>query len=467
MRPSLWHAIAHGAGGHAAVGRDRDEQAGLVGVGHPGAVRVGDAHLQDATVAIDVLDRQAGPSMPVAVRPRTHARPSELRHVRQHPFRTVRVDARNDVERPAAHGSGDLFVAGDEAVDQMVQDVARGDGGGELLGVDAGVDPVRGLGVVRAVGGVRDGDEQEFTAFVGPAVRLHGDEVRVVRAELVEPCRQLVVPQEPVELVRDCHGRTLERRSSIASMTGTLVILRHGQSVWNLANLFTGWHDVELTELGIAEASAAGRTMRDEGLQFDTSHTSLQTRAVVTQHYALAEMDQSWLPVERSWRLNERHYGALQGLDKKETTAKYGAEQVHAWRRRYAIPPPPVDVDSPEHPINDPRYRHLPPDVLPAVGVPARRRRPRAAVLVRPRRPAAPGRRDRADHRARQLAAGAAQAPRRGERRRHRRREHPDGRAASVSIRRAASRCTSAGYLGDAEAVAAAAEAVARQAGTA
>jgi len=149
-------------------------------------------------------------------------------------------------------------------------------------------------------------------------------------------------------------------------MTGQLVILRHGQSEWNLKNLFTGWHDVPLTEQGIAEATASGVTMADAGIRFDTSHTSLQTRAVVTQNLALAAMGQEWLPVERNWRLNERHYGALQGLDKKETTERHGAEQVHAWRRGYTTPPPPVDLDSPEHPVNDPRYAHLPPDVLPA-----------------------------------------------------------------------------------------------------
>lgn len=148
-------------------------------------------------------------------------------------------------------------------------------------------------------------------------------------------------------------------------MSGTLVILRHGQSEWNLANLFTGWRDVALTEQGVAEAVAAGDTMRAAGLRFDTSHTSLQTRAVVTHHLALAAMDQVWLPVERSWRLNERHYGTLQGLDKKATTELYGPEQVHAWRRGYATPPPAVGLDSPEHPANDERYRHLPPDVLP------------------------------------------------------------------------------------------------------
>ncbi|MEM8618238.1 MAG: 2,3-diphosphoglycerate-dependent phosphoglycerate mutase [Actinomycetota bacterium] len=149
-------------------------------------------------------------------------------------------------------------------------------------------------------------------------------------------------------------------------MTGILVILRHGQSEWNLQNLFTGWHDVSLTDKGVEEAKAAGQTMLDSGLRFDTSHTSLQTRAVVTQNLALRSMDQVWIPVNRNWRLNERHYGALQGLDKKETTEQYGAEQVHAWRRSYDTPPPPVDPGSPEHPRNDPRYRLLPPDVLPA-----------------------------------------------------------------------------------------------------
>jgi 2,3-bisphosphoglycerate-dependent phosphoglycerate mutase len=152
----------------------------------------------------------------------------------------------------------------------------------------------------------------------------------------------------------------------MVAMTGTLVILRHGQSTWNLQNLFTGWHDVPLTPQGEAEAVAAGRTMAAAGLRFDTSHTSLQTRAVLTHNMALAEMDQVWLPVQRSWRLNERHYGALQGLDKKATSERHGADQVHLWRRSYDVPPPPVDLDSPEHPCHDPRYAHLPADVLPA-----------------------------------------------------------------------------------------------------
>jgi 2,3-bisphosphoglycerate-dependent phosphoglycerate mutase len=149
-------------------------------------------------------------------------------------------------------------------------------------------------------------------------------------------------------------------------MTGTLVILRHGESTWNKANLFTGWHDVPLSDKGLAEAAAAGRTMAEAGLRFDVAHTSVLARAVMTCHLALDEMGQVWLPVQRNWRLNERHYGALQGLDKKETTARHGAEQTQLWRRSYDVPPPPVDADSPEHPATDPRYRLLPPDVLPA-----------------------------------------------------------------------------------------------------
>jgi 2,3-bisphosphoglycerate-dependent phosphoglycerate mutase len=149
-------------------------------------------------------------------------------------------------------------------------------------------------------------------------------------------------------------------------MVGTLVMLRHGQSTWNFRNLFTGWHDVPLTEKGVAEAIAAGHTLAAEGLRFDVAHTSVLTRAVVTNHLALDALGQVWLPVQRHWRLNERHYGALQGLDKIATTERHGAEQTHLWRRSYEIPPPPVDISSQEHPINDARYRLLPPDVLPA-----------------------------------------------------------------------------------------------------
>jgi 2,3-bisphosphoglycerate-dependent phosphoglycerate mutase len=150
------------------------------------------------------------------------------------------------------------------------------------------------------------------------------------------------------------------------AMTGTLVMLRHGESEWNRLNLFTGWHDVPMTDKGLGEATAAGRTMAEAGLRFDVAHTSLLTRAVVTCHLALDAMGMVWLPVQRHWRLNERHYGALQGLDKKETTERHGAEQTNLWRRSFDVPPPPVDLDSPEHPRNDARYARLAPDVLPA-----------------------------------------------------------------------------------------------------
>ena len=149
-------------------------------------------------------------------------------------------------------------------------------------------------------------------------------------------------------------------------MPGTMVTLRHGQSTWNLENLFTGWRDVPLTAQGEAEAVAGGRVMAEAGLRFDIAHTSVLTRAVMTNHLALHEMDLVWLPVQRHWRLNERHYGALQGLDKKATTERHGAEQTKLWRRSYDVPPPPVDESSREHPVNDPRYRLLPREVLPA-----------------------------------------------------------------------------------------------------
>jgi 2,3-bisphosphoglycerate-dependent phosphoglycerate mutase len=150
------------------------------------------------------------------------------------------------------------------------------------------------------------------------------------------------------------------------SSIGTLVVVRHGESTWNQQNLFTGWHDVPLSAKGEIEAAAAGRTMRDAGLVFDVGHTSLLTRAVETAHLALQAMDQQWLPLQRSWRLNERHYGALQGLDKKETTERHGEAQTKLWRRSFDVPPPVVDASSSEHPRHDVRYRQLPPDVLPA-----------------------------------------------------------------------------------------------------
>jgi 2,3-bisphosphoglycerate-dependent phosphoglycerate mutase len=149
-------------------------------------------------------------------------------------------------------------------------------------------------------------------------------------------------------------------------MGHTLVLLRHGQSDWNEKNLFTGWVDVPLSARGVEEARSAGRTMRQAELRFDVVHTSVLRRAVATANIALEEMELDWLPVRRHWRLNERHYGALQGLDKKATAERYGKDQVFAWRRSYDVPPPPLPAGDVGHPRNDPRYAALAPDILPA-----------------------------------------------------------------------------------------------------
>lgn len=145
-----------------------------------------------------------------------------------------------------------------------------------------------------------------------------------------------------------------------------LVLLRHGQSTWNLENRFTGWTDVGLTAQGEAEAREAGRLIRDEGLEFDRVYTSVLQRAIKTLWIALDEMERVYLPVERHWRLNERHYGALQGLNKAETAAQHGQDQVLQWRRSYDLPPPPLALDDERHPRHDPRYRKLSDAQLPA-----------------------------------------------------------------------------------------------------
>ena len=136
----------------------------------------------------------------------------------------------------------------------------------------------------------------------------------------------------------------------------TLVLLRHGESAWNLANRFTGWTDVDLTEAGRRQARTAGALLRDGGFEFDVAFTSVLKRAIRTLWIALDEMDRMWVPVHRDWRLNERHYGALQGLDKAETAARYGEDQVLKWRRSYDEPPPALDPGDERHPGGDPRY---------------------------------------------------------------------------------------------------------------
>jgi 2,3-bisphosphoglycerate-dependent phosphoglycerate mutase len=149
-------------------------------------------------------------------------------------------------------------------------------------------------------------------------------------------------------------------------MPSRLVLLRHGTSEWNDKNLFTGWYDADLNEKGRAEASRAGRDLQAAGILPDVVHTSVQTRAIRTAQLTLDELGRLWIPVRRSWRLNERHYGALQGLDKAETAAKYGQEQFMVWRRSYDVPPPPLALDDERHARFDPRYASLPPDVIPA-----------------------------------------------------------------------------------------------------
>lgn len=149
------------------------------------------------------------------------------------------------------------------------------------------------------------------------------------------------------------------------AQTKKLVLLRHGESLWNKENRFTGWTDVDLSEKGMQEAHEAGRTLKQQGFTFDLAFTSVLKRAIRTLWIVLDEMDLMWIPVVRSWRLNERHYGALQGLNKAETASKFGDEQVHIWRRSYDVPPPALTPDDPRHAGKDPRYQSLTPEQIP------------------------------------------------------------------------------------------------------
>ncbi|UQS84969.1 2,3-diphosphoglycerate-dependent phosphoglycerate mutase [Apilactobacillus apisilvae] len=144
-----------------------------------------------------------------------------------------------------------------------------------------------------------------------------------------------------------------------------LVLIRHGQSQWNLSNKFTGWEDVDLSDKGVEEAKEAGKLVKEAGLEFDYAFTSVLTRAIKTLHYVLEESDQLWIPETKTWRLNERHYGSLQGLNKKETAEKYGDEQVHIWRRSYDTLPPLLSPDDEGSAVNDRRYSDLDPNIIP------------------------------------------------------------------------------------------------------
>ena len=145
-----------------------------------------------------------------------------------------------------------------------------------------------------------------------------------------------------------------------------LVLLRHGESEWNRENLFTGWYDCDITDTGRAEAAAAGGMLTEAGIAPDVVHTSLQLRAIRTANLALESMGRLWVPVRRSWRLNERHYGDLTGKNKKETVDQYGADQVLVWRRSYDVPPPAIAADNRFNPNDDPRYASLPPELVPS-----------------------------------------------------------------------------------------------------
>jgi 2,3-bisphosphoglycerate-dependent phosphoglycerate mutase len=146
----------------------------------------------------------------------------------------------------------------------------------------------------------------------------------------------------------------------------TLVVVRHGESVWNKENRFTGWKDVDLSDKGVSEAQKAGKILKEKGFVFDLAYTSRLTRAIRTLNFILDEMGLQWIPVKKEWRLNERHYGDLQGLNKAETAEKHGEEQVKIWRRSFDTPPPLMALTNPEHPSHDPRYSDVSPSVLPA-----------------------------------------------------------------------------------------------------
>ncbi len=190
-----------------------------------------------------------------------------------------------------------------------------------------------------------------------------------------------------------------------------LVLLRHGESIWNKENLFTGWTDVGLSEKGLQEAVEGGRQLRKDGFVFDVAYTSVLKRAIKTLWVALEEMDQMWIPIHNTWRLNERHYGALQGLNKAQTAEKYGEAQVKIWRRSYDIQPPALTPDDDRYPGKDPRYAGLSPPGIAAHRVPERHRGAHPALLARYHRARGALRQARHRRRTRQQLARAGEVP--------------------------------------------------------
>jgi 2,3-bisphosphoglycerate-dependent phosphoglycerate mutase len=162
------------------------------------------------------------------------------------------------------------------------------------------------------------------------------------------------------------HGSSFFTKTEGDKAVYKLVLIRHGESLWNQENRFTGWQDVDLSEKGRVEALKGGKALKDRGFTFDIAFTSVLKRAINTLNFVLQELDEVWLPVHKDWRLNERHYGALQGLNKAETAARHGEEQVKIWRRSYDTPPPPMDMSDERHPSHDLRYKDIDPKLLPS-----------------------------------------------------------------------------------------------------
>ena len=277
-------------------------------------------------------------------------------------------------------------------------------------------------------GARRHGSHGDRRRVLRAAVRVRRDDTgardaeragaqRRGRARAVGGLRATRAPVVPVELTARAHDQHVPR-TRYGGAVPTLVLLRHGQSEWNEKNLFTGWHDVGLTARGEAEAAEAGRLLAAEpGLDLRVLHTSVLTRAIRTAELRLAAAERSWLPVRRSWRLNERHYGDLTGKDKRQVAEEFGMDQLLAWRRSYDVPPPPMPLGDERRSDADPRYRDVPPELLPATEclkdvvervLPYYDGRDRARPARR-----GPPRRRRGRRRARQLAARAADAPRR------------------------------------------------------
>src|SRR5262245_16733286 len=295
-------------------------------------------------------------------------------HDEVHRLREVAVAIADHLHRVA-----DRLVFGPRVHHERVVDGDTGDQVDAICLHLVGAQHEPGKVEVGAAGCERAGDgEQHDLARAEQLTRLSGLRHAVVARDRHRDVGDAVADLDGhASLFRSSWGREVVRHADyratarwyapdVSGTSHTLVRLRHGQSEWNLANLFTGWVDVGLSDQGRDEAASAGVALRDAGVEPDVLHTSLQKRAIHTAELALLELDRSWIPVRRSWRLNERHYGALQGKDKKQTTDEFGADQVKIWRRSYDTRPPPLEAPALAAQTEDPRYANLPPEALPA-----------------------------------------------------------------------------------------------------